>query len=77
MKSQQHLFNKSSYKMNLHEELIAEEQTDVALGEFKCRPLRILRVHDGWIYYNSYITDVGVFVPDTRKPWPIKPGPRP
>ena len=63
MKSQQHIFNKNIYDMELHEELIAEAQTDIALGEFECLPLRVLRVSGGWIYYHAYITQQGVFVP--------------
>lgn len=63
MKSQEHKFNKSIYDMRLHEELIAEEQTDLINGEFKCIPLRIMRVPGGWIYYHPYITNQGMFVP--------------
>lgn len=73
MKSQQHEFNKSIYDMELHEELIAESQEE-ALSPggtvFKCLPLQVLRVDNGWIYYNPYVSNEGVFVPDTRSPYP-------
>ena len=66
MKSQIHCFNKDIHKMVLHEELIAEPQTDsigIEHEEFQCLPLRVLRVPGGWIYYNTYATGGGVFVP--------------
>jgi len=60
-----HKFSKSIYGMKLHEELIAEPMVD-KLGEegaeFECLPLRVLRVPGGWIYYNIYATQGGVFV---------------
>ena len=65
MKTLKHVFDKSVYDMELNEELIAEPQYAI-IGEghqFECLPLRILRVPGGWIYYNAYISNVGVFVP--------------
>jgi len=69
MKSQQHKFNKNIYDMELNEELIAEPQYDI-MGDghqFECLPLRILRVPGGWIYYNAYVSNVGVFVSEPKQ----------
>jgi hypothetical protein len=60
-----HEFSKSVYDMELHEELLAEPLKDITVGgsEFECLPLRVLRVPGGWLYYNMYASNVGVFVP--------------
>ena len=60
-----HKFLKDIYKMELHEELLADPIEDELPGgsKFECLPLRILRVPGGWIYYNIYATNGGVFIP--------------
>lgn len=58
--SSKHKFGKSIYDMELNEELLADPITD---GSFECLPLRILRVPGGWLYYNMYVSNTGVFVP--------------
>lgn len=63
MHSSQHKFNKNVYDMELHEELIADPIKFFIAGDaFDALPLRVLRVPGGWIYYNSDITNKGVFV---------------
>jgi len=67
-----HKFSKSIYDMELHEELIADpitEKLGVEGSEFECLPLRVLRVPGGWIYYNIYATQGGVFVPFDNGFW--------
>jgi hypothetical protein len=64
MDNNKHKFSKSVYDMELHEELIADPIID---DEFECLPLRVLKVPGGWIYYNVYVTSVGVFVPFVNK----------
>ena len=63
--SSKHKFGKSIYGMELHEELLADPIiAKLAYGsEFECLPLRILRVPGGWIYYNLYVNNTGVFIP--------------
>ena len=58
-----HKFSKSIYKMDLHEELVAEALPNDILPGYDSLPLRVLRVPGGWIYYNTHITSDGVFVP--------------
>ena len=60
-----HRFGKSIYGMKLHEELLADPIIEkLASGsEFECLPLRILRVPGGWIYYNPYVNNTGIFIP--------------
>ena len=68
MDSSKHKFSKSVYDMELNEELLADPMTDTIGGNvFKCLPLRVLRVPGGWIYYNAYATNVGVFVPFVKE----------
>ncbi len=64
MDSSKHKFEKSVYDMKLHEELLADPVTDTLPGGnvFECLPLRVLRVPGGWLYYNMYVSTVGVFV---------------
>jgi len=63
--SSKHKFGKSVYDMELHEELLADPIiAKLSSGsEFECLPLRVLRVPGGWLYYNMYVSQVGVFVP--------------
>jgi hypothetical protein len=66
MDNNRHIFNKSIYDMELHEELIAtplKEKIGGIGSEFECAPLRILRVPGGWVYCNVYLNSPGLFVP--------------